>query len=85
MIDLNELLNPADPQHWTFSEATGINDFGQIVGNAFYDADGPGGNPAVPRAFLLTLVPEPCTIALMASLAAFLICQRMSTRRFPTG
>ena len=68
VIDINQLLNMPDQSHWTLTRATGINDLGQIVGNALFDADGPGGNPAVPRAFLLTPVPEPTTAFLTGGL-----------------
>jgi probable HAF family extracellular repeat protein len=56
MQDLNHLIDPAGG--WTLIAARGINDSGQIVGY--------GVNPAgQTRAFLLTPVPEPSTIALL--------------------
>lgn len=81
MIDLNQLLPLAEQARWTLTEPTGINDFGQIVGNALFDADGPGGNPAVPRGFVLTPVPEPSAAACFATLVALLSGNRMLLKR----
>ncbi len=52
MTDLNSLIDPASG--WTLVQATAINDSGQIVG---YGSMG---------AFLLTPVPEPATLSLLA-------------------
>ena len=52
MLDLNSLLDPSTGVGWNLHTATGINDRGQIVGDGYYDADGPGGIDAVHRAFL---------------------------------
>ncbi len=56
MTDLNTLIDPASG--WMLSNATAINDSGQIVGE--------GINPqGQQHAFLLTPVPEPSTIVLL--------------------
>lgn len=81
MTDLNLLLGASTQLRWTLTAATGINDFGQIIGNAMYDPDGPGGLPAVPRAFLLTPVPEPTSITLVALCGALLAIRPRSRRR----
>lgn len=64
MVDLNTLVAPL-PYGWTLQIANGINNSGQIVGTA--------GNGASTRAFLLTPVPEPSTIALLATAAVGLL------------
>lgn len=57
MLDLNDLV--AADSGWRLSEARAINDLGQIIGT--------GTNPAGQRhAFLLTPVPEPATLSLLA-------------------
>ena len=82
MIDLNQALSANDKANWVLREATGINDFGQIVGYAMYDTDGPGSKPAVPRAFLLTPVPEPTSFTLFAlCVAAVVSCHRVHSLR----
>ena len=59
MKDLNLLVDQDDPLHGlvTLDDATGINDLGQIVANAFYEGS--------PHAYLLTPVPEPGSVLLM--------------------
>lgn len=57
IFDLNELL--LDGNGWSLSEAGGINDFGQIVGMGI----NPDGQE---HAFLLTPIPEPATLSLLA-------------------
>ena len=52
--------------NWILESVTDINDLGQIVGTGMYDPDGPGGVAAVQRAFLLTPVPEPIGVHLIA-------------------
>jgi probable HAF family extracellular repeat protein len=56
MADLNTLISGSG---WTLARAQGINDYGQIVGWGYAS---PGGSE---RAFLLTPVPEPMTLALL--------------------
>jgi probable HAF family extracellular repeat protein len=59
---------------WNLSNATGINDSGQIVGW--------GWNPAgETHAFLLNPVPEPSRMALIASGAALTVCVVRRQRR----
>jgi probable HAF family extracellular repeat protein len=74
MIDLNTLLDPISSAGWTLKTAEAINDFGQIVGNGLFDPDGPGGSPAVERAFMLTPIPEPATCVLLAVAALAWFC-----------
>jgi probable HAF family extracellular repeat protein len=82
MIDLNMLLDPISSANWTLKSAEAINNFGQIVGNGLFDPDGPGGSPAVERAYLLTPIPEPATISLVAlSIALVLSAGREAQRR----
>lgn len=70
MIDLNSLL-PAG-SGWSLSRANAINELGQIVGG--------GTNPAGQgRAFLLTPVPEPATLALLV--LGVVVQQRPRLRR----
>ena len=65
--DLNSLIDPASG--WTLSEAMSINDGGQIAGY--------GLNPSGQwEAFLLTPIPEPATLALLAAGAAALAARR---------
>jgi probable HAF family extracellular repeat protein len=56
--DLNDLI--PENSGWTLRDARGINDLGQIVGDGF----NPEGQY---RAFILTPVPEPTTLAMMLS------------------
>jgi probable HAF family extracellular repeat protein len=62
MFDLNSLV----PSAWTLTEATAINDSGQIVGQGINAA-------GQTDAFLLTPTPEPSTIALLLASAACLL------------
>jgi uncharacterized membrane protein len=57
MNDLNSLLEPITGAGWVLDTATDINSSGQIVGFGLHNGVG--------RAFLLTPVPEPCTVALL--------------------
>jgi probable HAF family extracellular repeat protein len=66
MVDLNTLVEPWSGAGWTLQSAQSINDFGQMAGYGMFDPDGPGGVSAVERGFLLTPVPEPSTIVLIA-------------------
>jgi hypothetical protein len=66
-IDLNTLIDPASG--WLLRRARGISDTGWIVGTGLFDADGPGGQAAESRHYLIhvpatAVVPEPATIVL---------------------
>ncbi|MEO6811011.1 MAG: PEP-CTERM sorting domain-containing protein [Isosphaeraceae bacterium] len=75
-IDLNTLIDPT--LGWNLLEAVGINDAGQIAANGI----GPGG---AAHAVLLTVVPEPTSLVLLAVGAAG--CLVIGRRRLirPTG
>jgi probable HAF family extracellular repeat protein len=64
MIDLNSVLDPVGYRGWRLINATAINDLGQIVVVADDESQR--------RAFLLTPVPEPTTVAFIA-IAALLL------------
>jgi probable HAF family extracellular repeat protein len=67
MIDLNTLINSSSG--WFLINARAINNSGQITGNGYINGE--------LRAYLLTPVPEPATIALAAlSLGTLLVGQR---------
>jgi probable HAF family extracellular repeat protein len=57
MTDLNSLIDTASG--WTLADANAINDKGQIVGYGYFSGGGP-------EAFLLSPIPEPATLALLA-------------------
>jgi probable HAF family extracellular repeat protein len=71
MVDLNTLIDPA--AGWVLTDATAINDVGQIVGQGYA-----GGQT---RAFLLTPVPEPASWLLLTVAAAGLFALRAASRR----
>jgi probable HAF family extracellular repeat protein len=72
MTNLNSLVSPASG--WSFSEATGINDLGQITGI--------GGLNGQPAAFLMTpIVPEPSTRSLLSVAGLALVGLAISKRR----
>jgi probable HAF family extracellular repeat protein len=71
MVDLNSLIDPLSG--WELTEGNAINDAGQITGIGF--------NGSELHAFLLTPVPEPATLAMLA-LGLPLIIWRNS-RRLP--
>ena len=80
MTNLNDLLDPVSGAGWTLYTATGINDRGQIVGsgaNQFGDR----------RGFLLTPIPEPSALCLLAigAIAAFCYLFRFSPARWKTA
>jgi hypothetical protein len=52
-VDLNSLIDPASD--WILSSAAAISDTGWIAGNGQFDPDGPGGQAAYDRMFLLQL------------------------------
>ena len=80
MFSLKQLITASDQAHWALTEAIGINDLGQIIGNGYYDVDGPGGAPAVQRGFLLTPIPEPTVMAQITVVVLFAIARRRSRR-----
>jgi hypothetical protein len=59
MVDLNGLIDPASG--WTLAAARDINDSGWIVGTGTLNGQA--------RAFLLTPVPEPSSLALLGAAA----------------
>jgi hypothetical protein len=69
VVDLNSLINPASG--WTLTDATGISDTDWILGVGSFDPDGPGGQAAYNRLFLIQ-VPEPSSLVLLA-LGAFVL------------
>ena len=60
MLDLNDLVDL--PAGWTLTYAADINDAGQIVGHGIKNG--------LKRAYLLTPIPEPCTLVLLCMGAA---------------
>jgi hypothetical protein len=73
-VDLNTLIDPAGG--WRLVSADAISDTGWIVGSGDFDPDGPGGQDAYQRLFLMH-VPEPATVVLfgvglVAMLGAFM-------------
>lgn len=72
LVDLNAMLDPISGAGWTLKSATGINDFGQIIGFGLYGDDRT-------RGFLLSPIPEPTTSALLI-LAACLLLGKCDTR-----
>jgi uncharacterized membrane protein len=69
-IDLNTLIDPASG--WLLGRALGISDTGWIVGMGLFDADGPEGQDAQLRHYLIhvpatAVVPEPESLALCVS------------------
>ncbi len=69
MTDINTLIDPSSG--WTLQGAYGINDLGQIVG---YGLNSAGQSDA----FLLTPVPEPATVALLALGGGWIFRRRRS-------
>ena len=65
-VDLNSLIDPTS--EWTLNRAQTISDTGWISGSGIFDPDGPGGQEAYGRAFIMyvpaTAVPEPATVVL---------------------
>ncbi len=71
MYNLDNLI-PAD-SGWDLTTARGINDLGQIVGSGFHDGE--------MRAFLLTPIPEPSALGLLAFASLVAIrCLRRRTK-----
>jgi probable HAF family extracellular repeat protein len=78
MRNLNDLLDPSGAG-WTLRDAIAINDAGQIVG---YGTSPPGAQ----HGFLLTPVPEPPTLALVAlALALLTLWQSYKQKTFLRG
>jgi probable HAF family extracellular repeat protein len=65
---------------WFLNKATSISDSGWIAGAGLFDPDGPGGNAAQPRMFLMhapeTAVPVPTGLALFTIAAPALLRRR---------
>jgi probable HAF family extracellular repeat protein len=74
MTDLNALVDPVCG--WNLAVATGINDSGQIVG---YGTNEMGQT----HAFLLTVVPEPSTVALIGTGMVIFLLRLRCQRRHP--
>jgi hypothetical protein len=62
-IDLNTMIDPASG--WTLNQAYGISNTGWVTGVGAFDADGPGGEAAYQRLFVMHMVPEPATSLLV--------------------
>lgn len=73
MRNLNSLLEPVSGAGWTLLDANDINNRGQIVGQGFHNG--------VVSAYLLTPLPEPGTIALLALGAGACVITRMRRGR----
>lgn len=81
MLDLNSMLTAETVQAgWILHDASGINDFGAIVGSAYNIRTG------VNHAYLLAPVPEPSSWALMLTgLGAMLMSVRRRRQRLAGG
>jgi hypothetical protein len=83
-VDLNSLIDPASG--WTLTSAQAISDTGWIGGQGRFDPDGPSGQAAIDRLFLMHVpaaaVPEPAAGALaLLGVAGILLFRRRSLRR----
>ena len=63
VIDLNTMIDPASG--WTLNEAYGISNTGWVTGVGVFDVDGPGGEAAYQRLFVMQMIPEPATSLLV--------------------
>jgi hypothetical protein len=79
-LDLNSLIDPASG--WTLDSAEDISETGWIFGIGGFDPDGPGGQAAYARSFIMQVpatVPEPSVLALLSlAVSALLRRQRRS-------
>jgi hypothetical protein len=66
-LDLNSLIDPASG--WFLADAYAVSDTGWIAGDGMFDPDGPGGQEAYGRLFLMQ-VPEPAAGSALMMLAA---------------
>jgi probable HAF family extracellular repeat protein len=71
--NLNDLLEPTTGAGWTLFYVNDVNNAGQIVGQGIHNGE--------LRAFLMTPIPEPSAIALLATGTAAIIAQRRRRRR----
>jgi uncharacterized membrane protein len=83
-VDLNSLIDPASG--WTLTSAHSISDSGWFGGEGSFDPDGPGGQAAINRLFLLHVpaaaVPEPAAGALaLLGVSSILLLRRRSLWR----
>lgn len=76
-LDLNTLIDPA--AGWTLTHAFAVSDTGWIAGAGNFDPDGPGGQEAYGRLFLLQ-VPEPSGFLLASTLLTVGLATRWRRR-----
>jgi hypothetical protein len=80
-VDLNSLIDPASG--WTLNSAEDISDTGWIFGIGGFDPDGPGGQAAYGRSFIMQVpatVPEPSGLVLDTLAFSALLRRRRSVR-----
>jgi hypothetical protein len=73
-IDLNTMIDPASG--WTLNQAYSISNTGWVTGVGVFDSDGPGGEAAYQRLFLMQMVPEPGTLLLVVPTFLWVIGRR---------